>query len=68
MGAGLRQNYGLEWGPKMYTQLTSKTNLVYQEAARVSEKIASRDRKRKATSKAKENRRKSKYCKTDKSL
>lgn len=67
MGAGLRQNLGMLWGPKAYAQMTIKENVIYQIAAETSAKKASRDRKRKATEKAKESRRKSKYSKTDNS-
>ena len=45
MGAGLRQNLGMLWGPKMYAHMTAKENVIYQAAAETS---ASRDRKRKA--------------------
>ena len=68
MGAGLRQNLGLKWGPNLYSCMTDKENVVYQTAAEVSEKIATKDRKRKATDLAKDNRRKSKYAKSDDSI
>ena len=68
MGAGLKHNLGLPWGPTMYTCLTSKENLLYKTTAELSARIAIRDRKRKSTDLAKENRRKNKYSKTDNSI
>ena len=68
MGAGLRHNLGLPWGPTVYTCMTSKENLVYKTTAELSAKKATKDRKRKATDRAKENRRKNKYSKTDNSI
>lgn len=52
MGAGLRHNLGLPWGPRMYTCMTSKENL--KTAAELSARKASKDRKRKGTDLAEE--------------
>lgn len=68
MGAGLKHNLGLPWGPRMYTCMTSKENSVYEATTELSIKNANRDRKRKGTDLAKENRRKNKYSKTDNSV
>ena len=68
MGAGLRPNLGIEWGPEMYSDLTKKDNIVYKTTAKVSARIAERDKKRKATDKAKESRRKNKYPKNYNSI
>ena len=69
MGAGLQQNLGHEWGPGAFSEMTdSAINPVYQNASRVLAKKTAKDRKRKATTKAKERRRKSKYSKKDDSV
>ena len=66
MGAGLRQNLGREWGPQAWKQMTNTSpNKVFTDTAEHSAKILSKDRKRKATDEAKEQRRKSKYSKID---
>ena len=54
MGAGLQQNMGKEWGPKM---TESSPNPVFVDAAQHSAKKAEKDQKRKATDEAKKKRR-----------
>ena len=68
MGAGLKHILGPPWGPTMYTCLASKENLVYKTTAELSARKAIKDRKQKSTDLAKENRRKTKYYKTDNSI
>ena len=61
MGAGLQQNTGKEWGPVVWSKMTnSSPNQVFIDTAEHSAKKADSDRKRKATDKAKEQRRLSK--------
>lgn len=69
MGAGLRQNLGREWGPQAWKQMTDTSpNKVFTNTAEHSAKRLDKDRKRKATDEAKEQRRKSKYSKIDNTL
>ena len=64
MGAGLQQNMGKEWGPRVWSKMTkSSPNPVFVDAAR-SAKKAEKDRKRKATDEAKEQQR-SKWSRID---
>ena len=57
MGAGLQQNMGKEWGPTVWAKMTeSSPNPVFIDAAQRSAKRADKDRKRKATDEAKEQR------------
>ena len=66
MGAGLRQNMGTEWGPQTWKNITTTSpNKIFSTAADHSAKKVEADRKRKATDKAKESRRKSKYIRLD---
>ena len=57
MGAGLQLNMGHTWGPTVWSEMTTEANPVYSEAMSASMKKADQDRKRKATSEAKESRR-----------
>ena len=69
MGAGLRQNVGREWGPKVWESMAhSPPNQVYINVAKNSAKNVENDRKRKSTEEAKESRRRSKYMRTDDTL
>ena len=62
MGAGLRHNMGTEWGPQTWKTITSTSpNKIFSTAADQSAKKVEADRKRKASEKAKESRRRSKY-------
>ena len=66
MGAGLRQNFGRVWGPPVWRcTMHSSPNKVYTNAAERSAKALATDRKRKATDKAKQQRRRSKYARKD---
>ena len=66
MGAGLQQNLGKEWGPIVWSSMTnSLANQHFIDTARSSAKKADNDRKRKATDKAKQQRRQSKYSRND---
>ena len=63
MGAGLQQNLGKTWGPKTWSKMTcTNTNQVFVDVSNSACKIAKNDKQRKATEKAKEQRRKSKYA------
>ena len=63
MGAGLQQNLGKIWGPKTWSEMTStNTNQVFVDVSNSASKIAKNDKQRKATEKAKEQWRKSKYA------
>ena len=63
MGAGLQQNLGKTWRPKTWSEMTStNTNQVFVDVSNSASKIAKKDKQRKATEKAKEQRRKSKYA------
>ena len=65
MGAGLRQNIGRDWSPQAWRQVTnSSPNKVFVNKATHSAMVSSSDRKRKATTKVKEKRRRSKYART----
>lgn len=66
MGAGLRQNLGMQWGHKVYSHLTyEETKCIKMQQKLLLKRLT--DRNRKATDQAKENRRKSKYSMTDNS-
>ena len=66
MGAGLKHNMGDQWSPQAWREMTnSSLNKVFAYTAEVSARKLNKDRKRKATSKVKENRRRSKYAKLD---
>ena len=66
MGAGLQQNSGRVWGPQIWRHMTkSSPNKVFVNTAERSAERVLKDRKRKETDKAKEQRRKSKYSKLD---
>ena len=66
MGAGLHQNIGPEWGPQVWEDMTSTSpNEVFSTVAERSATRVEKDRKRKATDKAKESRRRSKYIRID---
>ncbi len=69
MGAGLQQNLGKDWGPKVWEQMSGESpNNIFTRVMDVSVKRVERDRKRKATEKAQESRRRSKYARTDDSF
>ena len=69
MGAGLQQNLGREWGPRVWREMTnSSPNKIFTDTARNSAKKVEIQRKRKATEEAKDQRRQSKYSRTDNSL
>ncbi len=66
MGAGLRHNMGDKWGLQAWKDMTSSSpNKVFSNTAENSAKILNQNRKRKATSQVKENRRRSKYAKLE---
>ena len=65
-GAGLRQNYGPNWGPHVWEQVTGdEPNTVFREVSQNRTKEVNRDRARKSGSGAKESRRKSKQKKSN---
>ena len=67
-GAGLQQNLGRSWGPPTWETMTSSPpNQVFIDTAESSAKKVETTRKRKATEKAKESRRRSKYSRSDNS-
>ena len=69
MGAGLQQNFGLDWGPQAFSEMTDNVvNPVYKDVACAISKKTANDRKRKVTPKYQECRRKSKYSKVDNSV
>ncbi len=69
MGTGLQQNLGKDWGPKVWEQMSGESpNNIFTRVMDVSVKRVERDRKRKATEKAQESRRRSKYARTDDSF
>ena len=66
MGAGLRQNMGVERGPQVWKNITNASpNKVFTDAVDCSAKRVKKDTKRKNTEAAKESRRRSKYAQTD---
>ena len=66
MGAGLQQNFGKEWGPTVLSKMIeSSPNQVFLDTAERSAKKVEKDRKRKATDEAKEQRRQSKCSRID---
>ncbi len=66
MGAGLRQNLGPEWGPDVWRRVTQASpNKVFTDVTASITNSLAKDKKRKATGPAKEQRRKSKYLKLD---
>lgn len=65
-GAGLQQNLGKSWSPAIWGQMVGSTpNQVFLDAAEASTKKAEKTRKRMATQKSKESRKKYKYAKHD---
>ena len=69
MGAGLRMNIGSTWGPQVWKDTTgSAPSSVLVNTANAAAKKCERNRKRKTTNKSKENRKRSKYAHTDKSV
>ena len=65
MGAGLQHNFGKEWGPVLWSEMTSlPPNPVFSTTATNLAKD-DKDRKRKATDEAKVKRRQSKYSRVD---
>ena len=67
-GAGLQHNLGKTWGPQVWAEMTkAPANQVFVHASQTDSEKLEKDRKRKATEKAKENRRKSKYARIDNS-
>lgn len=68
MGAGLQQNLGKTWGPQVWEEMTkTKANQIFIDVSQSFSDKTAKDRKRKATERAKQNRRKSKYTRTDNS-
>ena len=68
MGAGLRQNIGKEWGPRVWKDITNTSpNKIYTSVTSQSAKVLDRQRKRKATDEAKQKRRQNKYMRRDES-
>ena len=66
MGAGLRENLGSSWGPQTWMEATGSTpNSILVKTAETMAKKCEKDGKRKATEKAKETHRKSKYARTN---
>lgn len=65
MGAGLRLNLGLAWGPQTWNKMTRSQNVTYQTTTQAISQKAEKDRKRKSTEAAKNSRRQSKYSKVD---
>ena len=69
MGTGLQQNLGKAWGPTVWSEMTTSTpNRIFVDVANTMHKQAESTRKRKSTDKSKENRRKSKYARTENSV
>ena len=69
MGAGLEQNHGSMWGPKVWNEMTEDApNSVFLEVAQSTAKKAELQRKRKATDDSKRKRRESKYSGRDNSI
>ena len=65
-GAALQQNFGPHWGPEVWEEVTGReANSIFKVASEARCKQLEADRKRKATDKAKSNRRASKYKKTN---
>ena len=66
MGAGLQQNIGKEWGPKMWSQMTSTpSNSIFVASAEQASKRAEKDGERKARDEVKVRRRMAKYSRKD---
>ena len=62
MGAGLQQNEGKEWGPRLWKEMTNRSpSKVFSHAVQQSAKKASYEKKRKATERVKKQRRMRKY-------
>ncbi len=62
-GAGLQQNLGKSWSPAIWGQMVGSTpNQVFLDAAEASTKKAEKTRKRMATQKSKESRKKIQVC------
>lgn len=65
-GAGLRHNYGPDWGPKVWEAITGEAaSSVFKEVSQLRSKEVDKARERKRGNAAKENRRKSKHKKTN---
>ena len=68
-GAGLRCNEGADWGPKAWKQaLSIQPSHVFQNTSEVAVKQTDKTRKRKATDKAKSQRKRSRYNGNDNTL
>ena len=66
MGAGLQQNLGKSWGPETWSHMMSTpANQVLVSVSNSASETAKRDKQRKATEKAKQQRRDSKYARKD---
>ena len=66
MGAGLQQNLGKSWGPETWSHMMSTpANQVFVNVSNSASETAKRDKQRKATEKAKQQRRESKYARKD---
>ena len=65
-GVGLRQNYGPDWGPKVWEQITGEeAGAVFEEVSQERRKEVDNDRKWKQGNTAKESRRKAKHKKSN---
>ena len=68
-GAGLRCNEGADWGPKAWKQaLSIQPSRVFQNTSEIAVKQTDKARKRKATDKAKSQRKRSHYSGNDNTL
>ena len=68
-GAGLRCNMGPSWGPEAWQEAVGvPPSKVFQTAASKMKQQVEQDRKRKATDKSKQQRKKTKYSAVDNSL
>ena len=62
MGAGLQHNMGKQWGPTMWSEMTSTpSNSIFVATAEQSAKQTERNRKRKERKEVKTRRRQAKY-------
>lgn len=69
MGAGLQHNHGKEWGPNMWSQMTtSPPNEIFSTTAETSARKKDKDCERKARDDVKARRRKGKYSRKDNSV
>ena len=65
-GAGLRQNIGGDWGPKVWEKITgTKPNTVFDSVSKKRVSLIEKDRKRKSTEFSKQSRSSSKHRKTN---